>query len=73
MGFRGGLDDKESARNVGNQDSISGSGSTHGKGNGNPLHCSCLGNPTDREAWWATVQRVVSVQSLGRVRHFVTP
>ena len=26
-----------------------------GKGNGNPLQYSCLENPTDREAWWATV------------------
>ena len=23
---------------------------------GNPLQYSCLGNPTDRGAWWATVQ-----------------
>ena len=26
-----------------------------GEGNGNPLQYSCLGNPTDREAWQATV------------------
>src|SRR5574341_56192 len=24
------------------------------EGNGNPLHCSCLENPRDRGAWWAT-------------------
>ena len=24
-----------------------------GEGNGNPLQCSCLGNPMDRGAWWA--------------------
>ena len=24
-------------------------------GNGNPLQYSCLENPTDRRAWWATV------------------
>ena len=24
-----------------------------GEGNGNPLQCSCLGNPRDRGAWWA--------------------
>ena len=29
-----------------------------GEGNGNPLQCSCLGNPLDREAWWATVHGV---------------
>ena len=26
-----------------------------GKGNGNPHQYSCLENPTDRGAWWATV------------------
>ena len=26
-----------------------------GEGNGSPLQCSCLGNPGDRGAWWATV------------------
>ena len=29
-----------------------------GEGNGNPLQYSCLGNPTDRGAWWATVHGV---------------
>ena len=24
-----------------------------GEGNGNPLHCSCLENPSDRGVWWA--------------------
>ena len=33
-------------------------GLTPGEGNGNPLQYSCLGNPMDREAWWATVQLV---------------
>ena len=27
-------------------------------GNGNPLQCSCLENPRDREAWWAAVYGV---------------
>ena len=26
-----------------------------GKGNGNPLQCSCLENPRDRGAWWAVI------------------
>jgi len=26
-----------------------------GEGNGNPLQCSCLENPRDREAWWAAL------------------
>ena len=29
-----------------------------GEGNGNLLQCSCLENPVDRGAWWATVHRV---------------
>ena len=28
------------------------------EGNGNPLQYSCLGNPTNRGAWQATVHRV---------------
>ena len=31
---------------------------TPGEGNGNPLQYSCLGNPMDRRAWWATVHEV---------------
>ena len=29
-----------------------------GVGNGNPLQYSCLGNPMDRETWWATAHGV---------------
>ena len=29
-----------------------------GEGNGNPLQCSCLGNPRDRGAWWAVIYEV---------------
>ena len=32
-----------------------------GEGNGNPLQCSCLENPMDRGAWWATVHGVARV------------
>jgi len=32
-----------------------GSGRSPGEGNGNPLQYSCVGNPMDRGAWWATV------------------
>ena len=34
-----------------------------GEGNGNSLQYSCLENPEDRGAWWATVHGVT------RVRH----
>ena len=33
-------------------------GRSPGIGNGNPLQYSCLGNPMDRGAWWATVHGV---------------
>ena len=34
-----------------------------GEGNGNPLQCSCLENPMDREVWQATVHRVTKSQT----------
>ena len=37
---------------------IPGSETTPGEGNGNPLQYSCLGNPMNRGAWWATVHGV---------------
>ena len=39
-------------------DSIAGSGRSPGGGNGNPLQYSCLENPMDKGAWWATVPGV---------------
>ena len=41
------------------QGSISGSRRYPGEGNGYPLQYSCLENPTDRGAWWATVHVVM--------------
>ena len=38
--------------------SISGVGRSPGGGRGNPLQYSCLENPTDGGAWWATVHGV---------------
>ena len=49
---------ENSPANAGDADSIPGSGRSPGGGNGNPLQDSCLGNPTDRGAWWATVHGV---------------
>ena len=37
---------------------VPGLGRCPGGGNGNPLQCSCLGNPMDRAAWWAVVHGV---------------
>ena len=58
MGFPGGSVGKESACIAGDLGSIPGSGRSLGEGNGNPLQYSCLENPMDREAWWATVHGV---------------
>ena len=49
---------KESACGVGDLGLIPGSGRSPGGGHGNPLQNSCLGNPMDRGAWWATVHGV---------------
>ena len=38
--------------------SIPGSGRSPREGNGTPLQYSCLENPMDRGAWWATVPGV---------------
>ena len=47
-----------SAGDLGDEGSIPGSGRSPAEGNGNPLQYSCLENPVDRGAWWATVHRV---------------
>ena len=44
--------------NAGDPRLIPGVGRSPGKGNGNPLQYSCLGNPMVRGAWWATVYGV---------------
>ena len=62
-GFPGGLGGKESVCNAGDPGSMPGSGRSPGEGNGCPLQYSCLGNPGDRGAWWATVHRVEKSQT----------
>ena len=57
-GFPGGSEAKASACKAGDQGLIPGSGRSAGEGNGNTLQYSCLENPMDRGAWWATVHRV---------------
>ena len=62
--FPGSSDGKASAYNAGDPGSIPGSGRSPGEGNGNPLQCSCLENPMDRGAWWATVQGLTKSRTL---------
>ena len=62
-GFPGGSVIKNLPANAGDVGSNPGSGKAPGEGNGILLQYSCLENPMDRGAWWATVYRV------SRVRH----
>ena len=58
MGFSDSSVCKESTCNAGDrgeESSVLGSGRSPGGGHGKPLQCSCLENPMDRGAWWATV------------------
>ena len=46
------------ARETGDKGLIPGLRRFPGEGNGKPVQYSCLKNPTDRGAWWATVHGV---------------
>ena len=54
----GGSNGKASACKAGDPGSIPGLGRFPEEGNGHPLQYSCLENPMDRGAWWATVPGV---------------
>ena len=49
---------QEATCNAGDTVSIPASSRSLGERNGSPLHYSCLGNPMDRGACWATVHKV---------------
>ena len=49
-----------SAGDVRDMGSVPGLGSFPGGGHGSPLQNSCLENPMDRGAWWATVHGVAN-------------
>ena len=51
------------AGNTGEVGSIPGWGRSPGEGHGTPLQYSCLENPMDRGAWWATVCGVSDSQT----------
>ena len=75
LGCPGGSEVKASVCSVGDLGLFSGLRRSPGEGNGNPLQYSCLENPMDRGAWWATVHGVAKSQtrlsnftrSLGRI------
>ena len=54
QGFPGSPDGKQTACNAGDPGLVPVLGQSPGEGNSNPLQYSCLGNPKDRGAWWAT-------------------
>ena len=47
-------------RSLGREDSA-------GEGNGNPLQYSCLENPMDGGAWWATVHGITELDMTKRL------
>ena len=63
-GFPGGSEVKASACNAEDLGLIPESERSPGEGNGNPLQYSCLENPMDGRAWWATVHWVAKSQIL---------
>ena len=75
-GFQRDVVVKNPPANAGDAGLIPVLGRSPGGGNGNPLQFSCLGNPLDREAWWATVHGVAKSwtwqrlnSSSGMMRH----
>ena len=63
MGFPGGSVVNNSPSSTGDSGPIPGSGISPRVGNGNPLQYSCLKNPMDRGAWWATVHWTAESQT----------
>ena len=55
LAFPGGTAGKILSSNIGDMSSILGFGRSPGERNSNPLQYSCLENPMDGGAWWATV------------------
>ena len=62
-GCPGGSNSKESACSAGVPGLIPGSGRSPGKGTGNALQYSCLGNSMDRGVWWVTVHGIAKSQT----------
>ena len=75
MGFPGGAAVKNLFANAGDSGdagSIPGSERSPGGGNGNPPQYSCLENPIERGAWWATVHGVAESDKTERTYTIVT-
>ena len=59
--------------NAGDVGLIPGSGRSPGGGNDNPHQCSCLGNPMENGAWWATVHGVIKELNMTSQLHNNNP
>ena len=60
---------KASAPDAGDLGSIPGSGRSPGEGNSTPLQYSCLENPMDGGARWATIHRVAVLDMTEATEH----
>ena len=69
FGFPGGSVVKNLPAQAGDPGLIPGLRRSPGRGNGNPLKCSCLENPMDREAWRATVYGVMKESDMTKHTH----
>ena len=69
-GFPEGSDSTDFTGSTGDSGLIPGSRRSPGGGNGNSLQCSCLENPMDRGAWWATVHG--TTQGRTRLKQLIT-
>ena len=73
LGFPGGPVVKNPPANAGDVGLTPGLGRSPGVGNGNPLQYSCLGNPMDRGAWWATVHSIAKSRTRLSTHTFLAP
>ena len=62
---------KNPPANEGDSNLIPDSGRSPGEGNSSSLQCSCLENPMDRGAWWATVHGDAKSQTRLSDSHFL--
>ena len=62
QGFPDGSVIKNLPTSAGGEGSVPVSGKSPRVGKGNPLQCSCLGNPMDRKTWWAIIHGVTKSQ-----------